>query len=211
MTWLVFGGTSGIGRHIVEQAAERDVPVRAFGRSAEDVTFSHPNVAAFKGDALDADDVNRALEGVNVVVQALGVKERPAMLWEEETLFSQATSILLPAMLKANVDRLIAVTGYGSGDSAASMSKLVKVGHNAVLGRVYEDKTRQEALIQTSDVKWTLVRPTILTNGSLSTQYKVLTDPATWRLGAISRADVAHFVVECGLAGAHIGEAVVLA
>lgn len=209
MTWLVMGGTSGIGRQIVEEVNAKGLPVRAFGRSADQQTFDD-GVEPFKGDATNAQDVENALDGVEIVVQALGVRERPAMAWEEEHLFSSATAVLLPLIEKAGIKRLITITGYGAGESADTMSFLARAGHKAVLGKIYADKTRQEELIKQSPLDWTLVRPTVLTTGAKSKRYKVLTDPASWHMGMISRADVAHFTVETGLNGAHLHQAVVL-
>ncbi|MBV6656217.1 MAG: SDR family oxidoreductase, partial [Devosiaceae bacterium] len=209
--WLVLGGTSGIGRKVVSEAAKRGHAVRAFGRSADQAAFTDGDVEAVRGDALEAEDVRSALEGCRVVVQALGIRERLEMLWEEETLFSSATRLLLPAMEQAGVSRLITVTGYGAGDSANRMSFPAKLFHSAVLGKPYEDKTRQEELIAASDgIDWTIVRPTVLTNGSLSKRYQVLTDPRRYRLGVISRADVAHYIVDAGEKGLNIHQAVVL-
>ncbi len=210
MTWLVMGGTSGIGRLVVEEAPKAGVPVRAFSRSADACTLPG-SAEAYAGNALDVDDVSAALDGVDLVVQALGVKERPGMLWEEETLFSNATGTLLPLMNKKGIKRLITVTGYGAGDSADTMSSLARLGHKAVLGKVYADKTRQEEMIKASDLDWTLVRPTVLTNTPASQRYSVLTDPSSWHMSVISRADVAHFVVRAGREGSHLHQAVVLA
>ena len=69
----------------------------------------------FTGDAVNAADVAAALDGVDVVVQALGVPTRD--LIRPVRLFSEATNLLVPAMETAGVKRLIAVTGFGAGDS----------------------------------------------------------------------------------------------
>lgn len=72
------------------------------------------------------------------------------MLWEEETLFSRSTEILLPETQKCGVARLLVVTGFGVGRSRSTMRSLERFGHNAVVGRVYADKTRQEAMVMES-------------------------------------------------------------
>jgi putative NADH-flavin reductase len=61
---------------------------------------------------------------------------------------------------------------------------------------IYADKDRQEALIRASDVDWTIVRPGFLTNGPLTKNYRMLTDMTGVTAGRISRADVAHFMLQ---------------
>jgi len=189
------GATSGIGRCAMDEAVQRGHPVRAFGRSADRLDPSDL-VEPFVGDATSADDVARALIGVRAVIYALGIRERLAMLWQEETLFSETTSVLIQEMRKADVSRLVAVTGFGAGRSKSAMSWVEKTGHRAVLGKPYADKDRQEALIEASDLAWTIVRPVILTKGAKSTTYRVLREPDEWRNGLISRSSVAHYLVD---------------
>ena len=98
-------------------------------------------------------------------------------------------------MEKAGVRRVIAVTGFGTGDSRDAIGLLQRVPFRLVFGRAYDDKDAQEMRIRKSDLEWTFVRPGVLTPGSATGRYKVLSDPASWRNGLISRADVAHFIV----------------
>jgi uncharacterized protein YbjT (DUF2867 family) len=132
------------------------------------------------------------------------------MLWREVTLFSEATAILLPAMQTAGVRRLVAITGFGAGDSRAAMSRPERFGHRLLLGKPYADKDRQEAMLTASDLDWTIVRPTILTNRPGRGRYTVLAEPGDWRNGLISRADVARFVVDEIEAGDYLQRAVVV-
>ena len=102
---------------------------------------------------------------------------------------------LVPLMEAHGPDRLICVTGIGTGDSWQALSTLERIGHSVVFSKVYGDKTRQEDIVKRSSLRWTLVRPTILTSNPRSGRYKVLVRPETWRMGVISRADVADFVI----------------
>jgi uncharacterized protein YbjT (DUF2867 family) len=210
MKLLVMGATAGIGRRVVDAALARGHAVRAMGRSAGALPGDVPGLEPFVGDALDGGDVRRALVGVDAVIQTLGIRESVAMLWREVTLFSAATATLLPAMAEAGVGRLIAVTGFGAGDSRRAMSAVERFGHGLLLGKPYADKDRQEALITASGLDWTIVRPTILTNAAPSGRCRVLVDPATWRNGLVSRADVAAFLVDEAERAEHVRRAVVL-
>jgi len=207
---LVVGATSGIGKLALEEATRRDLPVRAFARSADSLEKSRL-VDPFPGDATDRGDVVRALRGVRGVIYALGISESLSMLWEKETLFSTTTEILVEAMIETKVSRLVAVTGYGAGRSREAMSAIERLGHRALLGRVYSDKDRQEQIILHSALQYTIVRPVILTDGPRSGKAEVKRDPAGWHNGIVSRADVAAYLVDAVENDLDIGRDVVLA
>jgi putative NADH-flavin reductase len=98
-------------------------------------------------------------------------------------------------MQTRGVKRLISVTGFGAGDSRASINCLQLLPFRFFFGRAYDDKDVRERLIKDSDLDWTIARPGVLTNGSRTGRYKVLEEPLQWRNGTISRADVANFLV----------------
>lgn len=191
---LVIGGSSGIGLETVEQALERGHAVRAFARSATGIDLEHDRLVKVDGDALEPEAVQAALDGVDAVVQSLGIPLNPGTILGGTRLFSEATRVLLPAMASRSVKRLIAVTGYGAGDSGATMNPFNRLGFNAVFARIYADKSEQEAMIKASDLDWTIARPVVLTSGSAG-DYRVRAKPADFRMGFISRASVADFLV----------------
>jgi putative NADH-flavin reductase len=194
MRILIIGASHGIGLEATRQALEAGHEVRALARSAPDMPLTHERLEKRRGDALDAADVAGALEGVNAVLQTLGI---PAgQLFRPVTLFSAATRVLVPAMQSRGVRRLIAVTGFGAGSSKASISVLQRWPYELVFGRAYADKGVQERLIEESGLDWTIVRPGVLTAGPRTRQYRVLDDPSSWRNGIIARADVADFLVQ---------------
>lgn len=206
---LIIGASGGIGLATVEAALKAGHAVRAFARGADGIALRHEALERFPGDALNPDDMAAALKDVDAVILALGVPNRA--LGRRVTLFSRATQVLLPAMEGAGARRLIAVTGFGAGDSRSSLSCLERAPFRLALGRAYDDKDRQEALIRESDLDWTLVRPTILTNGPKRKGYRVMLAPESWRNGVISRASVADFLVRAVDDPALVREAPVLA
>ncbi|MBY6204519.1 NAD(P)H-binding protein [Halomonas denitrificans] len=206
---LVIGGSSGIGLETVKLALDKGHRVRAFARSASGIDLEHERLEKFDGDALDASSVKKALDGVDAVVVALGIKLGPGTVFGGTDLFSKATEILLPAMKAGGVDRLLAVTGYGAGDSGETMNPVSRLGFNAVFARIYADKSKQEAMIRDSDLDWTIARPVVLTGGS-SIDYTVRTDPKEFGMGIISRASVADFLVKAIEDGTYFREAPVL-
>ena len=210
MRLLILGATSGIGSLATDEALSRGYHVRAFSRSA-DALEPEPYLEPFVGDALVSEDVSEALDGVDAVIYALGIKESLAILWQEVTLFSRSTDVLLSEMPKSGCKRLVAVTGFGAGRSQIAMSRIERIGHRALLGKPYADKDRQEELIKQSDLDWTIVRPVILINNAKTGKYRVLREQRAWQNGLISRADVAQYLVDAVTAQDDIQADVVLA
>lgn len=210
MNILVIGATRGIGRAVMTTALAQGHRVRAFARSAADLPPAE-GLEPWPGDATRPGDLAPALAGQDAVVLALGIKESLAMLWRPVTLFSEATQALVPLMEARGPRRLIVVTGLGAGDSAAALSGPERLGHRVIFSQPYRDKTRQEEIVRASALDWTLVRPTILTHNRASHRYRALTDPGDWRMGVISRADVADYILRALGDDTTIGTAPVLA
>ena len=190
---LIIGASKGIGFEATRQSLDAGHEVRAFARSAGSINLSNPRLEKIQGDALNAQDSAAALHGIDVVMQTLGV--RVGDLWQPVTLFSAATRVLVAAMESQGIKRLICVTGFGAGDSGASISLLQRIPFELVFGRAYRDKSEQERLIKQSSLDWTIVRPGVLINASRSGRYKILKTAAQWRNGIVSRANVADFLV----------------
>ena len=140
-TILIIGASRGIGLETVRRALDQGYQVRAFARSASQMPLTHARITKVNGDALRAEDVAAAVTGADAVIQTLGAKASLAMFTGPIRLFSDATRILVQAMEKAGVKRLICVTGFGTGDSREHMSALLRLPFELMLGRVMQ--TRQ--------------------------------------------------------------------
>jgi putative NADH-flavin reductase len=193
---IVIGASRGIGLETVKTALAGGHSVRALARSAASIPVQNAGLEKVPGNALDSNTMRHALEGVDVVVQTLGVDIAPRSIFERTTLFSQSTRIVVDAMKIAGLKRLIAVTGLGAGDSHGHGGLLYDaVAFPLLLKRVYDDKDVQEWIIRSSGLDWTIVRPGLLTNRPPTGRYRILTAANDWRFGLISRADVADFIV----------------
>jgi len=205
MKLTVIGASRGIGRKVVDQALSRGHSVKALARSADKMGIEAEGFEPLVGDATDPEVLARAVTGADAVILTIGAP-RDLRILQRTTLFSDATRALIAAMEAAGVKRLLAVTGFGTGDSAAKLSTLESIPFKLILGRAYADKDVMEELIRASTLDWTIARPGILNDNAMSGKYKVLVEPETWRQGIVSRADVAHFLVQAAEDGSHIGQ-----
>jgi uncharacterized protein YbjT (DUF2867 family) len=70
---LIIGASRGIGLETTRQALKAGHQVRALARSAASIGLSDPKLEKVRGDALISKDIEAALNGIEVVIQTLGV------------------------------------------------------------------------------------------------------------------------------------------
>ncbi|WP_436261917.1 NAD(P)-dependent oxidoreductase [Mesorhizobium caraganae] len=112
-------------------------------------------------------------------------------------MFPVTEAIDIERLKRFGISRLITITGMGAGDSAGHGGFLFDNMIFAMLLRnVYVDKNRQEAVIRKSDLDWTIIRPSVLNKKAGRGNVRTLTDLSGFHGGAISREDVAKFVLD---------------
>ena len=207
---LVIGASSGIGLQTVKHGLDAGHEIRAFSRTADKINLIHSRLEKLSGNALEERDIANAIAGVDVVIQTLGVPFNFKLITGPIELFSRSTEILIRAMNTFGVHRIIAVTGFGAGTSKSSINIFQRPAFNAIFGRAYRDKDVQEEKIKASQLKWTIVRPGVLTNQKISTDCKVLLEPDEWKNGIISRNQIAHYLIKQAESNEHIMKTPVL-
>jgi putative NADH-flavin reductase len=139
-TVLIVGASRGIGLETVKRALEAGHKVRALARLARLIPIDHPDLEKVSGDALDPTIVKGALDGVDAVIQTLGVAPGPQMIFKPVKLFSKATRVLVDLMQETDVKRLICVTGLGAGNSRGKGGCLYNAIFPLFLKPTYDNK-----------------------------------------------------------------------
>ena len=192
MRLYVVGASGRVGRELVGQALRRGHSVTAQTRGPGKLA-PDDRLRVARGEPTDTAFLARSLPGHDAVAFVLGVDHsRPT------TLFSDATRALLAAMGSSGVARLVAVTGVGAGETRGHGGWIYdRVIHPLFTRHRYEDKDRQERLIEASGLDWTIVRPARSSNARTSEPLEVLTSiPRGARLTRIAPAEVASFILD---------------
>ena len=200
MRIALFGGTRGVGRQILERAADHGFGLKVLARSPQ-VLPEIAGVEVIEGNVLDPGAVFRTVTGCDAVVIALGnTKGNP------NDVVSSGTAIILQVMHKLGLTRIVAISSLGVGDSRDSVPWFFKVLMKTVLKKTMVDKERQEELLRSSSTDWTIVRPAGLFDGEYSGAARIGTgtDVVASR---VSRADVAEFVLQEVEASAYLRQA----
>lgn len=191
-TIAIIGASAGVGLLCVQQALERGHAVRTLSRRVDSLP-RHPSLTAVQGNAADPKDLRRALQGADAVIVALGT----GMDRKPTTLYTDFGRALLQLQAELGDVPVQILTGFGAGDSAAYQGPVAKLLFRLLLKAVYDNKSALEAMVQASALNWSFVRPGMLTNGVASGPAHVQVDYRPgMKVGAVSRAAVARFLVE---------------
>ncbi|MFC8526550.1 NAD(P)-dependent oxidoreductase [Nocardia sp. NPDC057227] len=192
MRIAVFGATGTVGRLVVEQGLERDHEITAFTRNAAGVGAAHPNLRVVTGDVLDVAAAQRAVDGQDAVIVALGNGRKGVVR-------AEGTRTVMAAMRRTGVERLVCQTTLGAGDSRANLDFLWKyVMFGLLLRPAYADHQLQERYVrEATDLRWTLVRPSAFTDGPATGAFqRGFGAEAPGLALKISRADIAGFLLD---------------
>jgi putative NADH-flavin reductase len=202
MRLAIFGGTGGTGLEVTRQALEHGHNVRVLVRNPNRMPLVNANMRLVLGNVLDRESVTKTVLGADAVLSCLGSRN----LLRNEHVVSEGTRLMMAVMLQHGVRRLVAESAFGAGESLAQANLIERLIFATLLWAPYQDKNLMEPEVKASGLEWTILRPTMLTNGPLTGRYTASTGrPAT---GHVSRADVAAAMLKAVEERLWVGEAV---
>lgn len=188
MKLAIFGASGGTGHCLVEQALAAGSSVTTLVRRPETFTLQHERLHVITGNILDPAQVEATINGQDAVLSALGTNQRGIV-----TLCTDGIRNILNAMEKHGVKRLSAVSAYGAADS--HHRNLYNFMLWLSLKEKMIDKEHMEELIKNSHIDWTLARPSFLTDGPCTGQYRYDRYLQMNIFSRISRANLADFML----------------
>ena len=190
MKLLILGASGPTGRHLVDQALAAGHEVTAFARGEARLPTSAPRLVTAIGDATEARALEGAMAGHDAVLSALGAGNSL-----RSEIASRAVAALVPAMRARGIKRVIYLSAFGVGETLEQASLVQRLAYRTLLRRIFADKAKADSMLRQSDLDWTLVYPTVLTNGVRTGKYRVGERLAMTGMPRISRADVASFML----------------
>jgi len=193
---VIVGANGGIGRQCVEHAHQAGHLVTAILRNPAKLAIEHPNLKKVSGDVMQPGAFENNFENQDAVISAIGVaggfgSDKPT------ALYSQGNANVLKAMEQKGIKRMFLISA-----SAIEISPVLpfyirlieKYVVQKLLKHMYTDLLKMEAVIKSSNISWTIIRPPQLTNQAVTGTYRIAINTFLKNCLKISRADVAHFI-----------------
>jgi putative NADH-flavin reductase len=196
MKLVIFGATGFSGQAILRLALSKGFQVTLLVRNKSAITIQNENLTLIQGNVLDRNDVKKALENQDAVIQCLGVGGKGD--GKPTTFISEANKIIVDEMEKQKVSRLIAMSNVGAGNSLSFQpwffTNFILPYFMKWLKVIIDDKNRMEQTIMNSELEWTIVRcPNIVDKTPKGNVHATL-DGKGLKL-SITLGDMAEFIV----------------
>lgn len=205
MRVLVVGAAGRTGRAVVGSAVRAGHDVTAFVHSAG--SHDVPGVQVCAGDATDRTAIEAAVMGQDAVIDVVGGKTP----YRRTTLESSVATLVVSAMQRHGVRRLVVTSSLGVGDSTAHTPTSVRLLVATFLRGSTADKAAMESVVRASGLDFVITRPAVLNDGPATGDVRVLDSGSRGKAGSVSRADLAAFLVAQLTSGDHLGRAATLA
>jgi putative NADH-flavin reductase len=196
MKLVVFGATGFSGQAILKLALSKGFQVTVLVRNKSAITIQNENLTVIQGNVLDSNDVKKALEHQDAVIQCLGVGGKGD--GKPTTFISDATKIVVEEMEKQQIKRLIAMSNVGAGNSLAFQpwffTKIILPYFMKWLKVIIDDKNRMEPIIMNSELDWTIVRCPNIVDKSPKGNIHATLDGKGLKL-AVTLGDMAEFIM----------------
>ncbi len=206
MKLTIVAATGGVGRHLLDQAVAAGHDVTAVVRDRARLAAAPVRVVTADLVAADLAALRSAVAGADAVLSGLGARSAA-----EAGVAWRGTRSIVEAMQATGVRRIVVVSAASVGTVPSPrrprppkhnpgdgffMRHLAAPLAKAAFGKQYADLALMEDVLLDSNLNWTVVRPPRLLNTRLTGTYRTEYEQNVRAGMFISRADVAHHMLD---------------
>lgn len=203
MKIVLLGANGRTGRAVIGQALNAGDSVTALVRAEDRLAdIRHERLGVRIGNACDPEVLAALMPGHDAVISALG----PRRPWKAATaIYPDSASAIVAAMTGSDVKRLLVTSSALIYPADGLLVRLLK----RLVENLVQQAERMEAQIRATDLDWTIVRTSFLTNKAVG-PHRLGEGGLPERAGAISRASVARFLLAEAREANHVRKVVAL-
>ena len=201
MRILILGSTGRTGRILLSEAFRRGHQVTVLISHKGALRIKSKSIKAFEGTPLNKFTLADAMHGCDAVLSALNISRVSDFPWSKlrtsKDFLSASMKHIIDAATENGIKRIVITTAWGVAETQKDIPFwfrwLIK---NSNIRYPYYDHERQEQILKSSDMDWTIVRPVGLTDSTKVRNVKVSLNNQPKPSLTISRRNVATFMLD---------------
>ncbi len=199
MKLLLLGATGRTGKWVLKMALEKGFRVNVLIRDATKVG-PQSNLEVFEGLPAERDAVLKAAKECTAVITVLNISRTSDFPWAPlrtpKTLLSSTMEVLVTIFKTVGIKKVVVCSAWGVGDSKKDIPWWFRatIDHSNIK-YAYADHQRQEEIVRSSDIDWTIVRPVGLTASKSEKQVRVTHGKRPRPRLTIGRRALAEFLI----------------
>ena len=206
MKVLLLGATGRTGKHVLTQCLEKGIDVSCLVRNPPKIKPVN-GLEIHQGDVTNQTDLTRAIEGCSHVISVLNVSRKSDFPWSKlrtpPTLLSDTMNLLTAISAEQNIQKLVVCSAWGVAETKKDIPFWFRwLIDSSNIGVAYKDHEKQEEVIRSSGLNYTIVRPVGLVSSSFQ-KVKESFDNHPKPSIVISRKTVASYFIECLLSNSN--------
>ena len=168
MEVLLIGANKGLGYQVLKELLSKKITVNCLIRRKGLINFESKYLNLFYGDATNLSDLKKSIGNSECIISTINVQRKNIFPWSrltnsKTTISDFAKNSIIVSEDKIN--RIITISAWGVGESMEKIPKLFKfLIKFSNLKYPYIDHDIHEKVIENSNLNWTIIRPTALTN-----------------------------------------------
>ena len=201
MKLLLLGATGRTGRLVLKSAIGKGYQLNCLVRNPKKIE-NQPGVHIIKGKVNNSNDLKKSMLGCQGVISVLNISRKTDFPWSPlvtpENLLSDVITNVISIASETGPRRVVICSAWGVHETKAHIPKWFKwlINYSNV-GMAYKEHERQERLLESSGLDWTIVRPVGLTNSQSCQAVRESIHNFPKPSLTISRLSLANYLVEC--------------
>lgn len=200
MKILLLGATGRTGKLILAEALRQGYEINCLVREPKKIKENSEILNIFKGSPEQISELENAIKGCDGIISALNISRKSDFPWSKlrtpKTFLSDTMKNIISLTKKNKINRIVVCSAWGVAETEKEIpfwfNWFIK---NSNIGITYKDHERQESLLKSSNLSWTIIRPSGLINSKKEQQIIESYGNEPKPKITISRKSVAKFMV----------------
>jgi putative NADH-flavin reductase len=169
MKILLLGATGRTGKLVVNEVLQRGHELNCLVRDPQKIKSVHERLKVFQGSPEKKSDLEASIKNCEAIINVLNVSRNSDFPWSKlrtpPTFLSEVMKNVIELAENHSAKRIVVCSAWGAAETKKDLPSWFRwFIDNSNIGYTYRDHERQEKLLMSSRLLWTIVRPVGLTN-----------------------------------------------